>query len=116
MSGGWISGIAYPLMIAFSVVLGFKAILIRAPWRRAFLAIFATFLGTVGESFIIDTDHWRHFFLILGLVWGTSVASREWKADADRHVRERARPSRQAFGEMSGNAREADLVSASTRP
>jgi hypothetical protein len=81
MSGGWISGIAYPLMIAFSVVLGFRAIRIRAPWQRAYLAIFATFLGTVGESFIIDTDHWRHFFLMIGVVWGTAVASREWRAE-----------------------------------
>lgn len=81
MSGGWISGIAYPLMIAFSVVLGFRVIRIRAPWQRAYLAIFATFLGTVGESFIIDTDHWRHFFLMIGVVWGTAVASREWRAE-----------------------------------
>jgi hypothetical protein len=29
----------------------------------------------VGEGFIIDTDHWRHFFLMLGLVWGLSTAT-----------------------------------------
>jgi hypothetical protein len=27
------------------------------------------------EGFIVDTDHWRHFFLILGLVWGLTAAS-----------------------------------------
>jgi hypothetical protein len=24
---------------------------------------------------IVDTDHWRHFFLMLGLIWGLSIAS-----------------------------------------
>lgn len=79
MSGGWLSGIGYPLLITFSVAIGFSAILRKTPWQRQYLAIFATFLGTVGESFIIDTDHWRHFFLLLGTIWGLSVASREWR-------------------------------------
>ena len=45
------------------------------PWQRAYLAIFAAFLGTVGESFIIDTDHWRHFWMMLGAMWGMFVAA-----------------------------------------
>jgi len=28
----------------------------------------------VAESAIIDSDHWRHFFLLIGLVWGLSTA------------------------------------------
>lgn len=79
MSGGWISGISYPLLIAFSVAMGFSAVLKKTPWQRQYLAIFCTFLGTVGESFIIDTDHWRHFFLLMGTIWGLSIASREWR-------------------------------------
>ena len=26
--------------------------------------------GHVALGSIIDTDHWRHFYLLLGLVWG----------------------------------------------
>jgi hypothetical protein len=33
------------------------------------------FVGEAVEGFIVDTDHWRHFFLILGLVWGLTAAS-----------------------------------------
>jgi hypothetical protein len=25
---------------------------------------------------VIDTDHWRHFFLLLGMVWGFAAATR----------------------------------------
>jgi len=23
----------------------------------------------------VDTDHWRHFFLLLGLIWGLTAAT-----------------------------------------
>lgn len=82
MSGGWISGICYPALIFTTVFLGFRYIFVRVPWQRTYLAIFAAFLGTVGESFIIDTDHWRHFWLMLGLMWGMFAASHQYTADA----------------------------------
>jgi hypothetical protein len=28
----------------------------------------------VAESAIIDSDHWRHYYLIAGLIWGISTA------------------------------------------
>jgi hypothetical protein len=24
---------------------------------------------------VIDTDHWRHFYLLLGMIWGLSAAT-----------------------------------------
>src|ERR1700759_2749525 len=69
MSGGWISGICYPAMVFLTVMLGFRYLFVRVPWQRAYLAIFSAFLGTVGESFVIDTDHWRHFWMMIGAVW-----------------------------------------------
>ena len=30
------------------------------------------------EGAIIDIDHWRHYFLILGALWGLMVASRPY--------------------------------------
>jgi len=35
----------------------------------------SAFIGEAIEDFIVDTDHWRHFFLILDLVWGLTAAS-----------------------------------------
>jgi hypothetical protein len=89
MSGGWISGISYPALVFFTVILGFRHIFVRVPWQRAYLAIFAAFLGTVGESFIIDTDHWRHFWMMLGAMWGLFAAAQPYKA-ADRPASEAA--------------------------
>ncbi|WP_315780295.1 O-antigen ligase family protein [Bradyrhizobium sp. SZCCHNPS1003] len=84
MSGGWLSGICYPALVFTTVILGFRYLFARVPWQRTYIAIFAAFLGTVGESFIIDTDHWRHFFLMLGTMWGMIAATRAHQAEANR--------------------------------
>jgi hypothetical protein len=80
MSGGWIAGICYPALVFVTVIMGFRHIFIRVPWQRAYLAIFSAFLGTVGESFIIDTDHWRHFWMMLGAMWGMFAAMQRYKS------------------------------------
>jgi hypothetical protein len=88
MSGGWISGICYPALVFLTVVLGFRNVFVRVPWQRAYLAIFAAFLGTVGESFVIDTDHWRHFWMMLGAMWGMFAAAQPYKASAQEASQE----------------------------
>jgi hypothetical protein len=80
MSGGWLAGVCYPTLIAVTVIMGFRYALTPVPWQRFYLAIFAAFLGTVGENFIIDTDHWRHFWMMLGAMWGMFVAAQPYKA------------------------------------
>ena len=83
MSGGWLAGVCYPALVFVTVLTGFRYVFVRVPWQPTYLAIFSAFLGTVGESFIIDTDHWRHFWLMLGVMWGMFVAAERWKADTD---------------------------------
>src|ERR1700677_4745304 len=84
MSGGWLSGICYPALVFVTVITGFRHIFVPVPWQRAYLAIFSAFLGTVGESFIIDTDHWRHFWMMLGAIWGMFAAAQRYKSTADQ--------------------------------
>jgi hypothetical protein len=80
MSGGWIAGVCYPALVFVTVILGFRHVFASVPWQRAYLAIFAAFLGTVGESFVIDTDHWRHFWMMLGAMWGMFAAAHRYRA------------------------------------
>lgn len=82
MSGGWLSGVCYPALIFTTVIIGFRYIFVRVPWQSTYLAIFTAFLGTVGESFVIDTDHWRHFWLMLGTMWGMFAAAQRYQASA----------------------------------
>ena len=81
---GWAGGLAYVMLVVLTLVVGFRQCLVRTPWQPYLIAALGTFCGEAFESFIIDTDHWRHYFLALGLVWGLSVASINEKAHATR--------------------------------
>ena len=83
MSGGWLSGICYPALIFLTVILAFRHVFVRVSWQRTYLAIFSAFIGTVGESFVIDTDHWRHFWMMLGAMWGMIAAAQRHGATAE---------------------------------
>jgi hypothetical protein len=72
---GWIGGVAYLALVMVTLAIGFRASLVPAPWQAYLIAAYAAFVGEAVEGFIVDTDHWRHFFLILGLVWGLTGAS-----------------------------------------
>jgi hypothetical protein len=76
MSGGWLSGFAYLTLTLVTIVIGLRFVLVPTPWRATYQAVYAAFLGVAAESAIIDIDHWRHYFLILGVLWGLSVVSR----------------------------------------
>jgi hypothetical protein len=78
MSGGWLAGICYPALVLTTLFYGLRTLFIPTPWRRAYIAVFAAFLGALAESFIIDTDHWRHFFLLIGALWGMFAATQTY--------------------------------------
>jgi hypothetical protein len=72
---GWIGGVAYIALVVVTLAVGLRASLVASPWQIYLMAAYAAFVGEAVEGFIVDTDHWRHFFLILGLVWGLTAAS-----------------------------------------
>jgi hypothetical protein len=76
MSGGWLAGFAYLTLTAITMVAGLRYLLVATPWRATYHAVYAAYLGLVFESVIIDSDHWRHYFLVLGVLWGLMVATR----------------------------------------
>lgn len=71
---GWGGGLLYYLMILVTLWKGFGTLLRPSPYRLMAIPVFATFTMVVAESAIIDSDHWRHFFLLIGLTWGLSSA------------------------------------------
>lgn len=76
MAGGWLSGLSYIVLVAIIAIVGLVACFRRAPWQRVVIALYATFIGLVIEGKIIDTDHWRHFWALAGLIWGLAMATR----------------------------------------
>ena len=82
MSGGWLSGVCYPALTLITLAFGLRAVFVATPWQPTLLAVYSAYVGMVIESFIIDSDHWRHVFLLLGVVWGLIAATRTYRSGA----------------------------------
>jgi O-antigen ligase len=82
MSGGWLGGLAYLTLTLVTAVRGLRFVFVRTPWQPAYHVVYAAFLGVAGESAIIDIDHWRHYFLILGVLWGLMAATTQSRSRA----------------------------------
>jgi O-antigen ligase len=106
MTGGWLGGMTYFLFVAITLWVGFIGAMRATPWRPVMLAVWATFFAVAGEGAIIDSDHWRHFWLIAGLLWGGAIAANRHHGDlVQKHrakpVAKAASASLQRTGEIT---------------
>jgi hypothetical protein len=69
-SYGWLGGFSYLLLILATVFVGWKTVVARLSVQPYAVAIWSTLFVEILQGFQIDTDHWRHFWLMLGLIWG----------------------------------------------
>jgi O-antigen ligase len=70
MNAGWVGGTLYALAVALTIAAGFYAIRKRTALQGPLIIATTSFAGVAFEGFVIDTDHWRHFFILMALVWG----------------------------------------------
>lgn len=75
MVAGWIGGMGYIVLLLSTLWVGLRTMMVRVPWQPYLITAYAAFVGVIAEGFVIDTDHWRHFFLLLGMIWGLAAAS-----------------------------------------
>ncbi|MGH6727390.1 MAG: O-antigen ligase family protein [Pseudolabrys sp.] len=78
---GWTGGMAYLTLLIATFWTALRSVLVRTPWQPYLICAFAAFVGEVLEGFVIDTDHWRHFFLLLGMIWGLAAATFNYARD-----------------------------------
>jgi hypothetical protein len=69
-SYGWLGGLAYLTLTMSTIVIGWKLALTRGPYQSYAIAIWSTLFVMLLVGLLIDSDHWRHFYLLLGLTWG----------------------------------------------
>jgi len=99
-NGGWLGGFAFIGLVLATSFVGFRLCLTPSPFQRqaqiAWPALFMFFL----QAFQIDVDHWRHVYMLLGMVWGLEAARVTWLASA-RHTA--PQPARNAHRERSAS-------------
>ncbi len=67
---GWMGGITYILLVCWTLAALFPLLFKNRPWTPFLQCVFAVLVAHVFLSVIIDTDHWRHLYMIYGIAWG----------------------------------------------
>jgi hypothetical protein len=73
---GWMGGFAYIILVAWTLAAATPLLFKPRPWQAFLQCAYATYLGHLMIHNVIDNDHWRHLFLIYGVLWGTIAAEK----------------------------------------
>ena len=85
-------------MTGLTIFLGAWRLTVPTQSRPLLAIAFAAFVGNALEGAIIDSDHWRHTFLLMGVVWGLIAATERYKAHAGEPAADDRLPSRPSSG------------------
>jgi O-antigen ligase len=75
VSGGFFSLLGFGLLTLMTLWVGIRAMKMNPPLAGLLTAATATFAGHAVEGLIIDSNHWRHLYVVAGIVWGLALAA-----------------------------------------
>ncbi len=75
LNNGWLGGFAYLGLVLTTLVAAFRHALRRGPLQGYAIVLLSAFAGLALEGIVIDTDHWRLFYILMGLIWGLVAAA-----------------------------------------
>jgi hypothetical protein len=76
-SYGWLGGFAYIALVVSTMIAGWQTVFCRSELQPYAIAIWSVLFVTLLQGFQIDIDHWRHVYLMLGLIWGLRAIAPE---------------------------------------
>lgn len=86
---GWLGFVAFLLLIVITLVFGVRFMLRDRPWQPYLLCSTVAFLGHILIGNVIDIDHWRHFYLIIGIIWGCAGLEHRYQRQTITHLRDK---------------------------
>ena len=78
---GWLGGIAYFVLVLSTVVIGVRYCFLASPVQDSLIPVTAAFFGLALEGFVIDTDHWRFFYLMAGTIWALVAVAAKHRSE-----------------------------------
>lgn len=82
LNAGWLGGGLFLYLCFGTLAAGLRYGLRETPYQGLFLVTYASFAGVVVEGLVIDSDHWRHFYILMGLLWGMMANMNERQIDS----------------------------------
>lgn len=84
---GWLGGLLFIAGMLVTLVIGLSGALRIGVLQGGLAVATASLAGLIVEGLVIDLDHWRHFFIILALIWGLSDGRVDKPASPSRRRR-----------------------------
>ncbi len=78
-SAGWLGGISFIMFVISSFIVGFKAVFTKSPFQTQAIVAYCCYIAVTLQGVQIDTEHWRHLYWMVGMVWGFYAASISYK-------------------------------------
>lgn len=82
-SYGWFGGLSFLALTATTIYVGWRLVLTRSPYQSAAIAIWSCLFVQMAQGVQIDTDHWRHLFLLFGALYGLATAERRYRVSTE---------------------------------
>jgi len=73
---GWLGGFSYIILALWTLAAGWPLLFRPRPWQAFVQCAYVALLGHVFIHNVIDNDHWRHVYLIYGVLWGVIAAEK----------------------------------------
>lgn len=78
IESGWIGALAFFGFILLTLWKSIQFAFQPSSLQAVYIAVFACFVGLLSQSLFVDSTHWRHLYLLLGILWGVMLA---WQSD-----------------------------------
>lgn len=79
LSYGWLGFVSWLTIILWPLIAGFKLLFLKRPWQPYFQIAYVVFMGHLLVAWVIDIDHWRHVYLIIGILWGGILLEKSYR-------------------------------------
>jgi O-antigen ligase len=73
MEYGWLGFAAYVTLVVATARRALPLLVAPRPWQGFAQCVAICFLVHLAVGWLIDTDHWRHVFIMTGLIWGLAA-------------------------------------------
>ena len=93
MAYGWIGFFAYLTVTVVTLVGGARLVGRIRPWQPYLLCAYATYMGHIVLGWVIDIDHWRHVYLLIGVIWGCMALESNFQTAQVRQQADQRRDS-----------------------
>jgi len=74
---GWIGFAAFLALVLWTLIAAFPLVFRGGALQSLTQIAYVVFLGHIVIATVIDIDHWRHVYLLFGVLWGAIAADRQ---------------------------------------